>query len=273
MTEEKPAPLDATTPRSVLRDYLRNRPDKVYEKISPSQLGKCHRSHYFKIKGYRPTMTPTDAALSNFEVGFLWEEIMLKALIDQKVPHEYQTRFDDPELNMGGTSDFIIGDKTVESIMWDTKTVMSKWFWYRKKTQSYPNYDWFTENYVYVIQQAAYLLMAERLGFKIKKSVLAFISKDDGFIGDELEVRLTDKVRKEVMKRIKELNYYLTNDIVPPCTCDGWLVGYCDFGNPNTTQANKTKKIVATECCPEPEVLEAWREQYINKKSQGLSVA
>lgn len=257
------------SPKQVLESYLESKPPKIIDRISPSQLGKCHRSHYYKIKHIEPLVKPSLSALANFEVGFLWEQLIKDALDQQKVPYEFQTSFLDPELNMSGSSDFIVSangepiHKGLECIMWDSKTMASKWFWYRESKRKRNQYDWWEENYGYIIQQGCYLLMAKRLGYNIPKSILAFISKDDGFIGEQLEVYLTPKLEKEIMRLVKELNYYLERDEVPPCTCEGWLVGYCDYGNPKTRELNKTKKLVSTECCPPINTLELWRNQNV----------
>jgi CRISPR/Cas system-associated exonuclease Cas4 (RecB family) len=248
------------SPKQVLEAHLQALPPKVIDRISPSQLGKCHRSHYYKIKHIEPLVTPTSSALANFQVGFLWEQLIKEALESQKVPFSFQDSFYDPELNMSGSSDFIVGEPGGEQVMWDSKTMASKWFWYRESKRKRNQYDWWEENYGYIIQQGAYLLMAKRLGYNIPKSILAFISKDDGFIGEQLEVYLTPKLEKELLRLIKELNFYLERDEVPPCTCEGWLVGYCDYGNPKTRELNKTKKTVNTECCPDSiEGVERWR--------------
>lgn len=258
--------IPTITPKQVLNRYLLAKPPKIITHISPSQLGKCHRSHYYKIKQIEPLVKPSVAALANFETGFVWEQVILQALVDQKVPHTFQDKFYDPELNMEGSSDFIVqigeeGAEGTEFVMWDSKTMASKWFWYRESKRKKNQYDWWEENYGYIIQQGCYLLMAKRLGRPVKKSILAFISKDDGFIGEELEVYLTPKLEKEIMRLVDELNYYLAHDEVPPCTCEGWLVGYCDFGNPNTMAPNRTKKMVSTECCPPINTLEVWRRE------------
>lgn len=259
--------------KSVLDAHLLGLPPKVIDYISPSQLGKCHRAHYYKIKHIEPLIRPTKGALANFQVGFLWEELIKQALESQKIPFTYQDEFYDPELNMKGSSDFIVAApdaiidgteinwKTTEGTMWDSKTMASMWFKYRQSKKKRNQYDWWEENYGYVIQQGAYLLMAKRLGYKVDKAVLVFISKDDGFIGEELTILLTPKLEAEVMKRVTELNGYLKRDEVPPCTCEGWLVSYCDYGNPNSLEPNAKKKMVATQCCGDPEDLEDWRKE------------
>ena len=264
LDKTKPASL---TPKRVWEAYLKNKPPKIIDRISPSQLGKCHRAHYYKIKHIEPTMELGIGALANFEMGFVWERMLKEALDLQGIQYSFQDQWYDPELNMSGSSDFVIGDMDDEAYMWDSKTVHSKWFKYRMAKRRSGIYDPWLEDYSYLIQQGAYLLMAKRQGKKVKQSTLAFISKDDGYIGDELIVTLTYKLEKEVMTRNKTLNKYLKADIVPPCTCEGWQVGYCDFGNPNTMEPNRSKKMVSTECCGDPEDLEAWRTEYINKKT------
>jgi hypothetical protein len=138
----------------------------------------------------------------------------------------------------------------------------SEWFWFLEGKKKKGQYDAHSEHYSYFIQQGAYLLMAKRKGWNIPSSTLEFISKNDGIIGAEVEIKATAKLEKEVMKRVNDLNHYLEHDILPPCTCDGWLVGYCDYGNPNTMEPNSKKRISATECCGTEEEIEMWRAQY-----------
>ena len=253
--------LRYVTPKKVLEAHLLNKPDKVITRISPSQLGKCHRAHFFKIKQIERTIRNTPSELANFELGFIWEQIIKQALDEQGVKYSYQDKFVDIELNMEGSSDFIIGDPTQEAYMYDPKTMASKWFWYLEAKKKKGQYDPKTEHYSYFIQQGAYLLMAKRRGWHIHNSQLVFISKDDSIIGAEVDIQLTPALEKEVLKRINDLNNYLERDILPPCTCDGWLVGYCDYGNPNTMKPNSKGRMSATECCPDEEELEVWRAE------------
>ena len=251
------------SPKKILSSHLQGLQPKVIDHISPSQLGKCARSHYYKIKHVEPLITPSESALANFQVGFLWEKLIKQALESQKIPFSYQDEFYDPELNMKGSSDFIITEDDGSKTMWDSKTMASKWFWYRESKKKRNQYDWWEENHSYIIQQGAYLLMAKRMGINVTKSVLVFISKDDGFIGEQLDVLLAPKLEAELMKRIKVINDALRLDEPPPCTCEGWMVGYCDYGNPSTMEKNKTKKLVATQCCPASiEEIEEWRHEH-----------
>lgn len=248
-----------------LEAYYKAKPEKVIDHISPSQLGGCMRAHYYKIKHIETTMKPTIGALSNFEVGFMWEQIIHGVLRDQGIPFVFQHEMYDPELNMGGTLDFLIGtnilpvtNETPLRIL-DTKTQRSEWFWYREMQKKKHMFDRWESDYGYIIQQGCYLLMLERKGFKaVSDSILGYISKDDGFVGDEYSVILNPKLRNEIMHRIDDLNAYLANNQVPPCTCEGWHVGYCDYGNPHTTQKNKKGKMLATECCGTLEDLAIW---------------
>lgn len=266
MSDEIVSTSKAITPKRVYNQYLLSKPKKVIDRISPSQLGKCHRSHFLKIKHIDPIIEPTVAQLANFEMGFIWEQMIKRALDEQGVPYTFQDEWYDPELNMSGSSDFIIGDMDKDAHMWDLKTMRSEWFRYRKAKRKSGLYDPWLEDYTYMVQQGAYLLMAKRQGKKVNQSTLGFISKDDSYIGDELVVRLTPKLEKEVMSRVNTLNKYLKADKLPPCTCEGWQVGYCDYGNPNTKEPNKKKKLVSTECCPDEETLEEWRAEWKAKQ-------
>lgn len=251
--------LSKITLKQVFNTYLQNKPDKIITRISPSQLGKCHRSHYYKIKQIERTIRNTNSELANFELGFVWEAMLARALDDQNIPYTYQQRFIDPELNMEGSTDFIIGDQHEEAYMFDPKTQRSQWFWYLESKKKKGQYDPYTEHYSYFIQQGSYLLMAKRQGLKIHQSTLGFISKDDSMIGAEVPVVLSAKLEKEVLKRIKDLNHYLEHDILPPCTCEGWLVGYCDYGNPASVEKNSKGRAGATECCGTEAEIELWR--------------
>lgn len=247
------------TPRRAVEAYLQNKPEKVIDHISPSQLGKCHRAHYYKIKHIEATVKPSTPELGNFELGFIWEDIIAGAFREQGIPFTYQQSFYDPELNVKGSTDFIVGDQNEEAYMYDPKTMRSQWFWFLESKKKKGQYDPYTEHYSYFIQQGTYLLLAKRKNLKIGKSQLTFISKDDSMIGAEVDIKLTAALEKEILKRIADLNHYLEHDILPPCTCDGWLVGYCDYGNPASAQANSKGRVAPTECCGTPEEIEMWR--------------
>ena len=263
-------PTNALTPKRVYNTYLLSKPKKVIDHISPSQLGGCHRSHYFKIKHIDPLVEPTVAQLANFEMGFVWEQMIKRALDEQNIPYTFQDKWYDPELNMAGSSDFIIGDMKTEGLMWDSKTMRSEWFRYRKIKRKNGTFDAWEEDYRYLVQQGCYLLMAKRQGFNIPTSILAYVSKDDSYIGDELQVKLNAKLEKEVLHRAAKLNQYLKADILPPCECEGWKVGYCDYGNPNTMEPNKKRKMVSVECCPDETTLEEWRAEWKAKQEKSL---
>ena len=257
--------IKALNPRNVLEAYLQNKPDKVITRLSPSQLGKCHRAHYLKIKGVERLIRSSTSELGNFELGFVWEQIIGNAYAEQGIPVEFQRKWLDIELNMEGSSDFIVGDPKVEAYMYDPKTMRSQWFWMLEAKKKKGQYHPMSEHYSYFIQQGAYLLMAKRMGLNIKSSTLVFISKDDSMIGAEVEVVLNASLEKEVLKRIKDMNHYLEHDILPPCTCEGWLVGYCDYGNPNTMKPNSKGRLGATECCGDEEEIEAQRAENAEK--------
>jgi len=265
--------------KDVLTKWVNSRPDKEYNYISPSSLGGCNRAHYFKIKGVKQTTPPSESALLNFQMGFVWEEVIKKALDELKIPYKFQEYFEDKELNTGGTIDFMlpadldnlypqhealdvskmaykagarmpiptIDWKSIETVIHDSKTMASKWFWYLEKS----NKDFGLENEHYLYQLGLYIILARRAGYNCNKGLLTFISKDDSMVGKEYEFTLTPEWEEKILTRVKRLNANLKANKLPPCECENWRVAYCGFGDPATREVNKTKKLVNTSCCSE----------------------
>lgn len=255
---------------TVLKNYMESLPEKEYTHISPSSLGGCLRSHFYKLHGIKDTTPPAYGALVNFELGRIWEAFLARAYEEQgKLVKWYQDGIDerwiDEELNLGGMPDIIAKDDEGTPFIVDSKTVRSEWFQYVKRGLAKPNgfSEWVKDNKSYVFQQVCYLLLARKNGYpNINTAVLSFASKDDGYVGLELKITLTTALVSVVKERIAELNGYLQRDELPPCECVGWKVGYCGFGDPLTRTENKKKKIVNTTCCSE----EIWHDYQRNDK-------
>jgi hypothetical protein len=228
-------------------------PDKKYTGVSPSSLGGCMRAHFYKIKGVKSTTPPNYGSLVNFEMGRLWEAFLARAYKDQgRLVKWFEDGVDKPwridEINLVGIPDLIVTDFDGEQVIVDSKTMRSEWFQYASK---YKSLDAFIkDNKAYVFQQVCYILLARANGYPdMRKAVLSFASKDDGYVGNEILIHNSTALTKMVTDRIKELNNYLDRDEVPPCECEGWKVGYCDYGNIRTQTTNRKGKIVNTECC------------------------
>lgn len=232
-----------------LRTYITTKPDKIYTSLSPSSLGGCMRSHYWKVLGVPSTTPPNPGALVNFEVGHHWEQVLADAYESQGmlVKHfqDGVDKFYDEITHLGGTPDLLIKHNG-ELIIVDSKTVNSAYFRYAK-IKSFD--DWVKDNESYVYQQVAYVYLARKAGYDVNRAILSFASKDDGYIGLEFEITVTDALIDKVVSRAKTLKGYLDRKELPPCECDGWKVGYCNYGNPTTQAPNKKKKMVNTECC------------------------
>jgi hypothetical protein len=241
----------------VLKGYMESRPNKTYTHISPSSLGGCMRAHFLKLNGVPATTPPNYGALVNFEVGRLWEELIAKAYEQQGMLHKWfrdgiDAPWVDEELNLAGTPDIIAKDEAGELFIVDSKTVRSEWFQYTKRDIDKPGgfQRWVADNKSYVYQQVCYLLLARKNGYPdMKRAVLSFASKDDGYVGRELKITLTTDLVKMVTDRIGELNNYLQRNELPPCECEGWKTNYCDMGDPHTRKLNAKKKEVNTTCC------------------------
>lgn len=245
-------------PKTLLNEWVQSLPPKEYKRLSPSSLGSCPRVHYWKLTGKAPTTPPTPAALLNFQIGFLWEDLWNKALSWSGAEYEAQKYFEEEETNLGGTCDFLVKVGEDEWEIWDSKTQGSKWFWYVQGAISKGIYDEQKEEYGYIIQQAVYMYLARKAGYNVTKARLAYVSKDDGVVGKITTVTLTPKLQAEMLSRATYLNECLKNGTLPQCECEGWKVGYCNYGDPLTQEKNRTGKMVNTRCCPHEAQLEEW---------------
>lgn len=241
---------NVTDGADALRTMVKNMPPKEYKAISPSSLGGCMRVHYWKLKGIESTTPPNYGALVNFQIGFLWEQLIAKAFKEQgNLVKWFEDGVDKPfydeKTGLGGLPDMII-KKEGKQVILDSKTVNSAYFRYAKiKGMA----KWVDDNMNYVYQQVAYVYLAREAGYDVDSAILTFASKDDGYIGLEFQVEVTDELLDKVLSRAKRLQEYIKNDELPPCECEGWKIGYCGYGNPNTREPNSKKKEVNTECC------------------------
>lgn len=242
-----------TITADVLKGYMGTLPQKQFTGVSPSSLGGCMRAHFFKLRGVDMTTPPAYGALVNFQIGFIVEEFLAKAYKKQgKLVKWLQDGVETPwridELNLVGLPDIIALNEDGEEVIVDSKTMRSEWFQYSKKYKSFD--DFVHDNESYIFQQVCYILLARANGYpKMRKAILSFFSKDDGYVGMETEITITTDLANMVKDRIKLLNGYLDRDEVPPCECEGWKVGYCDYGDKNTRTHNKKGKEVNTICC------------------------
>lgn len=239
--------IDTTIP-NLMYEYIQNKPPKIINRISPSMLGRCMRTHYWTIKHLAQTTPPNPGALLNFEVGFLWEKIITNALQYNQVPFFEQYKLLDDELNVEGTLDFcpIVDTSTGEVEVWDSKTEGMMAANYRKHEQ----HTFFEHHPEYVMQLSTYALLLLRQGFKVKRGRFGIIIKDNGMIQEETVI-FTEDMFRNVLNRIVRLNDYLANDKLPPCECEGWQIGYCNYGDVATQEPNSKGKIVNKNCCSE----------------------
>jgi len=231
--------------QSVVYDHLKALPPKVIDHISPSQLGGCMRAHFYAIKHIPQTTPPSPGALLNFQMGFIFEELVTKALESSGIEFQDQQPIKDEELNVSGTLDFMLKDaETGEWEVIDTKTesiLASKYRVRERKTflQAHPEYE---------IQLGTYMLMLKRKGLKVSRGRFLVVVKDNGSMTEHFVV-LNPELEQNILGRIETLNGYLKRNEVPPCSCEGWKVGYCGYGDEKTQIVNSTKKLVNSTCC------------------------
>lgn len=230
---------------SVMYDYVRSLPPKVIDHISPSLLGGCMRRHYYEIKHIPHTTPPSPGALVNFQMGFLYEQLMEKALEDSGLDYKSQWHLEDEELNLSGTLDFALHDlETDEWEVVDTKTesILAAGYRKREKTTFLEGHD------NYVIQLGTYIMMLRRKGFNCSRGRFVTITKDNGMI-EEHHLSYTPELEERIMARINKLNQHLKDGTVPDCECSGWEINYCAYGDVDSIKPNSKGKLVPTKCC------------------------
>lgn len=228
----------------LMYQWVKDKPQKVIDHISPSALGGCMRSHYYQIKHVPYTTPPNPGAQLNFQVGFLWETIVEEALKHSGVEYKAQLELEDKELNVKGTLDFIIkvGDDEWEVLDIKTESVYSERY---RKSQKL---DYLQASERYVIQVGTYMLLLRRKGYNVNRARLVSIVKDNGMV-KEYFVPYTQELEDKVLARINKLNQHLKDGTIPECECEGWMVGYCNYGDVDSLTENKKGKTVNSTCC------------------------
>lgn len=230
---------------SIMYDWAEKRPDKVITRISPSMVGRCMRANFLAIHGVKQTTPPNPGAVLNFQVGFLWEDVLNQALRASDTPFLSQYHMVDEDMNVEGTLDFAPYDpKTGEWEVWDSKTEGMLASKYRGKT------TFFDHHPEYVHQLNTYYMLLTRQGFKVTKGRFGIIVKDNGFVSEE-DIMFTPESLAATKQRIKDLNGYLRDNTLPPCECEGWKTNYCSYGTVSSIKANSKGKEVPYECCSE----------------------
>ena len=233
---------------SIVYEWAKSWPRKQYNYISPSSLGRCMRAHYFSIKGVEQTTPPNPGALLNFELGRLWEQPVEKALQSAGIPFISQLKLTDDEYGVSGTLDLAIFDP--EDDHWELVSIKTEGAM-KAKYRARQGQSFFQANPEYAIQEACYKWLMERNGFKVKDTAkYLVITKDNGLL-DEPVLAFSPKLEAATLQRIKKLRKHLGDDTLPDCTCEGWLVNYCNWGDPDSIEENKTGKMVPTACCSE----------------------
>lgn len=232
----------------IMYEWAKSLPRKQIDRISPSSLGRCMRTHYWVIKGLEGRTPPNPGALLNFQVGFLWEKIVSDAMKEAKLTFMEQVYLRSDELNMSGTLDFCVLDlETNEWEVSDSKTEGIYAADYRRREGK----SFFNAHPEYAIQLCAYYLLLKEKGLHVKnQGKFIVITKDNGLIQEEI-CFFNDQLVEKTLSRITTLNEYLKSNTLPPCECEGWMVGYCNFGNPGTQIKNKKSKLINSECCEE----------------------
>jgi len=234
--------------KDIVYDWAGRWPAKEYQYISPSSIGGCMRAHWFKLKGVPATTPPGPGALLNFELGRQWEQPIEKALQDAGVPFISQLKLVDKELGVGGTLDIALYDVNEEN--WELVSIKTEGLM-KSKYRAREGKNFFSANPEYAMQEATYKHLMEVNGFKVKdRARFLVITKDNGYL-DEPIMKFNAKLEKKTLDRIRKLRGHLDLNTMPECECEGWKVNYCNYGDSESIEENKTGKRVPTRCCME----------------------
>lgn len=261
--------------KELINSYYEKKPkkDMTHKMVSPSMLGGCPRVAWFKANGVEETTPPDTNAQMNFEVGNLWEAKISEYLDEEgklvywwnegqtarmKVNPEgwkAELRTDawiDEELNVRGTPDQFIKEGDNYCLL-DTKTMKDD---AAKYIAHLSNEEYFaTKGYNYKLQLGLYLVLNKRRyqagleKYLANYGKLVIISKDNGHIIKEPVLFLTEELEREVLEKVSFMNSCIHSTTPPVCTCEGWMVEYCNYGHVDSMAPNKKKKVVPTRCC------------------------
>lgn len=122
------------------------------------------------------------------------------------------------------------------------------------------------------LQIGAYMLMArldpDLLPAEPTGGRVIYISKDSK--EPILEHDFEEQWAEDAAEIIDELCAYWAKDELPPCTCEGWQLSYCDYLHPDArTGAGKASKLaVAGKHCCSPDLHEPALEAYKSAKAE-----
>jgi len=260
--------------KELTKEYYNNKPKKEYKDklISPSMLGGCPRVQWYKLNGIKETTPPDTNAMMNFEVGNLWEAKIAEFLDEQKVllywwnegqsermsvdkskwSGELRTdKWEDLELGVSGTPDIVFKQKD-KNVLLDVKTMKANGANYIAEES---DDEYWAGHKQYKLQLGLYLLLNERRvanGLETVKcdyGKLCIISKDTGAIIKEPCLFMSKELKEEILAEIESLRKHLDNNTIPPCTCEGWMVNYCNYGVISSIKPNRQGKPVPMKCC------------------------
>lgn len=210
-----------------------------------SKLGYCLRRQYLEFGVKQPKLRGvSDTTLRKWAVGKIWGEAYLRWYSEMGLVLAEEAEMYADDLDVGAHADFILGSERWQCGV-EVKSVHSAYFWYRKKNKET------TATFENMMQGAIYDILKRREGVTIPWLVQP-TSKDDLFSTQDL---VTEKHRKEALRRLEALNTALRTGEAPPCTCldpkgewggGGWKM--CDYYPPEFP-TGKNDKPADVECC------------------------
>ena len=211
-----------------LREASNNREHKDRTGWYASELGNCMRQSYMKRLGLKADEEFDDRTLRVFDVGYRDEDFTLQDLEkaigvrDPRFPFikkfEREIRVEDKELHVSGRMDGLITYEDDEQEVIEAKSKNSRSFWYMDKKGEGANeqHTWQIWIYLWIT------------GVKIGQ--ICYVSKDDLTMLQYPIFRNDEKIKKNVLERLKSLNDYWDRKVVPPkMDSKSWQCRYCQY--------------------------------------------
>jgi hypothetical protein len=253
-----------------------------------SALGYCLRKQTYSRLGV-PSGREFDAkTLRIFSYGDLVHGWVKRAYRDAGLMIEEEGKLSDDERELKGHYDMLVGN--VPALLEQEKK--DRWSpWWTEWIESYReslvgetrDEVWFGEiksinprafSYLkkdgakrgHKLQIGSYFSMATKAPEQVPTmpdtGYLVYVSKDND--APILDFQMEDAWVAEADEVVDELNHYWRAGELPPCTCEGWEIGYCDYlqdsGRSVTGRAKKTA-VAGIDCCP-PHLYQPAREAH-----------
>lgn len=170
-----------------------------------SQLGTCNRKQVLARLGVPSSNEITAEGIGRMKIGKDQEERLIEEMKEAGIPIIDKVDGEQIRVELGSVSGRLDAEVLTEPL--EIKSQNSKSFWYDKKRESKIKHS-------HQFQLGFYLLAQNKSSGKI-----IYISKDDATMV-ELEMKLTPQLKRDIQKKIRELDDFWSRGVIPPAIPD-----------------------------------------------------